>query len=111
MATTTDSGTKTSGSLDTVYDLSTTTTAGVFVCQWNLGALVKSDVARCFVKTKVLTGDTAGIIWEGIFANDLLDSYIVNSPPIVSMFSLTMSYEQTDGTWRDVPWALVQIDA
>jgi hypothetical protein len=111
MATTASSGTKTSGSLDTVYDLATTTTVGVFVCQWNLTNLVKSDISRCFVTTKVLTGDTEATIYEGVFANDLGANCIVHSPPIVSMFSLTMKYEQTDGTWRDVPWALIQIDA
>ena len=103
------SGTKTSGSLDTVYDLATDATAGVYVCMWNLELNVKSDVTRLFVKTKVLTGDTAAIVFEGIYANDLGASPIIVSPPIVSMFSITMSMEQTDGTWRDVPWSLIRV--
>lgn len=109
MATTVSSGTKTGGSLDTIYDLANTTTAGVYVCMWNLELNVKGDVTRLYVKTKVLTGDTLATVYEGIYANDLLTNCIIVSPPIVSMFSLTMSMEQTDGTWRDVPWALIQI--
>lgn len=110
MATTIDSGTHTCV-LDTPADLETSTTAGIFVAQWNLELNVKGDITRCYVKTKVLTGDTAAIVFEGVYANDLVGSPIIQSPPIVSMFSLTMSIEQTDGTGRNVPWALIRIDA
>ncbi len=107
--TTSASGTKTGGSLDTIYDLATDTTAGVYVAMWNLELNVKSDITRLYVKTKVLTGDTAATVFEGVYANDLLTNCIIQSPPIVSMFSITMSMEQTDGTWRDVPWSLIRI--
>ena len=108
MASTTSSGTQTA-TLDTVHDLATTTTAGVFVGMWNLTNLAKGDVVRLFIKCKVLTGDTAETIYEGIYANDMGASAIVASPPVVSMFSLTMSLEQTDGTGRSIPWSLLQI--
>ena len=106
---TVSSGTKTGGSLDTVYSLATSTTAGIYVCQWNLELNVKLDITRLFVLCKVLTGDTAATVFEGVFANDLVASPIIQSPPIVSMFSIDMKMEQTDGTWRDVPWALIRI--
>jgi hypothetical protein len=110
MASTISSGTATAV-IDTPADLATSTTAGVFVAQWNLTNLAKGDVIRLYVKTKVLTGDTAEIIYEGTYANDLLSDCIIASPPIVSMFSVTMSIEQTDGTGRSIPWALIRIDA
>lgn len=110
MATTIDSGTHTCV-IDTPADLETTTTAGIFVAMWNLENNVKLDITRLYVKCKVLTGDTAAIVFEGVYANDLGASPIIQSPPIVSMHSLTMSIEQTDGTGRNVPWALIQIDA
>lgn len=105
---TVSSGTQTC-TLDTVHNLNTTTVAGVYVAMWNLTNLDKSDIIRCFIKTKVLTGDTEEIIFEGIYANSMGDSPIVQSPPVVSMFSLTMSVEQTDGTGRNIPWSLIRI--
>jgi len=95
--------------LDTPADLDTETVAGIYVAQWNLELNVKLDITRLYVKTKVLTGDTAAIVFEGVYANDLLNSPIIQSPPILSMHSITMSIEQTDGTGRNVPWALVRV--
>ncbi len=106
---TVSSGTKTSGSLDTVYTLATDATAGIYVCMWNLELNVKLDITRCFVTTKVLTGDTEATVFEGVYANVLLSGCIIQSPPIVAMFAISMKMEQTDGTWRDVPWSLIQI--
>ena len=105
---TVDSGTHTCV-ITTPADLESTTTAGIYVCQYNLLNAVKGDVFRLYATTKVLTGDTEAIVFEGIFANDLNDSTIIQSPPIVSMFSLSMMIEQTDGTGRNVPWSLVRI--
>lgn len=109
MALTTVSSNTQSCTVDTIHDLATSTDAAIFVAQWNLTNSAKGDVFRCFVKAKVLTGDTAETAFEGIYANDLGNSPIVCSPPILSMFSLTMSIEQTDGTSRNVPWALVKV--
>lgn len=106
-------GTVTSGTqsctIDTVHTLATETNDGIYVCMWNLTNMAKGDIVRCFVETKVLTGDTAETIFEGVYANDLLSGCIVQSPPIVSMFSLVMKIEQTDGTGRSVPWSLVRV--
>lgn len=111
-------GTITSGSgtadfssigLDTPTDLVSTTTAGIYVCQWNLTNLANGDIIRLYATAKVLTGDTEEIVFEGVYANSMGGSPIVQSPPIVSMFSLSMMAEQTDGTGRSVPWACVRI--
>lgn len=107
--TTSASGTKTGGSLDTVYTLAADSTAGIYVAMWNLELNVKSDITRLFVTTKVLTGDTEATVFEGVYANDLIANCIVQSPPIVSVFAISMKMEQTDGTWRDVPWSLIRI--
>lgn len=96
-------------SLDTPVDLASTTTAGIYVCQYNLTALANGDIIRCYATAKVLTGDTEEIVFEGIYANSLGNSPIVQSPPIVSMFSLSMMVEQTDGTGRSIPWALIRV--
>lgn len=109
MALTTSSSGTQSCTIDTVHSLVTDTTAGVYVAMWNLTNLVKSDIIRCFIETKVLTGDTAETVFEGVYANDLGANCIVQSPPVVSMFSLTVKVEQTDGTGRSVPWSLIRI--
>jgi len=96
-------------SLDTPVDLVSTIVAGIYVLHYNLTTMVKSDVIRCYATAKVLTGDTEEIVFEGIYANDLVASPIIQSPPIVSMFSLSMMIEQTDGTGRTIPWALIRI--
>lgn len=108
---TVDSGTAAFGTigLDTPTTLETTTVAGIYVAQWNLTNLALGDVIRLYVTTKVLTGDTEEIVFEGVYANSMGASPIIQSPPAVSMFSLSMGAEQTDGTGRNVPWALIRI--
>lgn len=108
---TVDSGTAAFGTigLDTPTDLESTTVAGIYVAQYNLTNLALGDIIRCYLTVKVLTGDTEEIVFEGVYANSMGSSPIVQSPPVVSMFSLSMMAEQTDGTGRDVPWALVRI--
>lgn len=93
----------------TSHLLDTDTTAGIYVCMWNLTTSVKGDVFRCWATTKVLTGDTAEIIFEGGYANDLLDSPIIMSPPIVSMFEINMYINQTAGTSRTIPWSNIRV--
>ncbi len=95
--------------LDTPVDLESTTDPGIYVAQYNLTNLANGDIIRCYVTTKVLTGDTEEIVFEGVYANSMGASPIVQSPPVVSMHSLSMMIEQTDGTGRSVPWALVRI--
>ena len=105
---TVDSGTA-SLTIDTPVDLESTTTAGIYVACYNLTNLALGDIIRLYVTTKVLTGDTEEIVFEGVYAHSMGNSPIIQSPPVVSMFSLSMMIEQTDGTGRDVPWSLVRI--
>lgn len=95
--------------VDTEHSLANTTVAGIYVAQWNLTNLAKGDVIRVYVTAKVLTGDTEEIVFEGIYANDLLNSPIIQSPPFVSMFSCTMRLLQTAGSSRSIPWALIRV--
>lgn len=109
MAATTSSGTQ-SCTVTTEHSLATTTTAGVFVGMWNLTNAVAGDVFEVYIKTKVLTGDTAEIIYYAVYGNSLGDIPIIASPPVVSMHSLSMFVKQAAGTSRNVPWALLQVD-
>jgi hypothetical protein len=110
--TTADSGTATTGSPptgDTALGSGAQTTAGVYVAMWNLTNMAKLDVIRLWVINKVLTGDTAEIVFEGVYANAMGDSPIIQSPPIVSMFSTRMYYSQTAGASFSMPWAFIRI--
>ena len=110
MATTVDSGSQLTV-ISTEHTLETTTTAGVFVAMLNLTTLAAGDVLRLRIKTKVLTGDTEEAIWDVVYANDQGAIPIVHTPPLVSMFSLTFTIQQTAGSVRTLPWALIQVDA
>lgn len=109
MALTTSSSNTQSCTVTTEHSLVTDTTAGIYVCMWNLTNAVAGDVFECYVKTKVLTGDTAEEIYHAVYANNLGGIPIIASPPIVSMFSLTMLVKQAAGTSRNVPWSLIRI--
>ena len=109
MALTTSSSGSQACTVTTDHTLATDTVAGVYVCMWNLTTSVAADVFECFVLTKVLTGDTLEEIYHAVYANDLGAIPIVASPPIVSMFSISMHIKQAAGTTRTIPWSLVRI--
>lgn len=97
--------------LDTIHTLNTETTFGIYQGYVNLTNLAKGDVIRVFVTSKVLTGDTEETLFEGVYANDMLSNCIVATPPWVSEFSSSLKIEQTDGTGRNVPWAVYRLDS
>lgn len=86
------------------------TTAGVYVCNWNLTAMTDGCVVRCYVKAKTLTGDTAEPIYEGYYQNaNGGGSPLVSSPPVVSMFSVQCGVEEIGANTISIPWSLVRI--
>jgi hypothetical protein len=93
------------------HDLgSGSTDDGVYVCNWNLTDMVDGDVIRCYVKAKVLTGDTAEVIYEGYYQHaNGGGAPLVSSPPVVSMFSVQCGVEEIGANTVSVPWSLVRI--
>lgn len=104
---TVESGTQ---SATSSHDLgSGSTAAGVYTCHWNLTNMANGNVVRCAVKRKVLTGDTAETAWEGWFANaDGGGPPVIESDPIVSMFSVQCVVEEVGSATISVPWSLVR---
>ena len=90
-------------------DSGATTTPGVYVCSWNLTNMANDDVLLCYVETKVLTGDTAERIYFAAYKHDQGNCPIVQSPPIVSMFSLRMYVEEVGSSTISVPWSIVRV--
>lgn len=106
-------GTVASGSqtttIGTEHALVTTTVAGIYVAQWNLTNLDKGDVIRLYLTAKVLASDAEEIVFESVYANDLRESPVIQSPPVLSMHSLTVRCLQSSGSSRVIPWALVRV--
>ena len=109
MASTIASGTQ-SATTAHALDTAATTTAGIYVAMWNLTAMTNGSVIKCYVETKVLTGDTAERIYEATYQHDQGNVVIVASPPIVSMFSIRMYVEEVGANTISVPWSLIRID-
>lgn len=108
MPTTAASGTQTA-TINTEHSLSTQTTAATYVFMTNLTNMVNGDIVELRIKTKVLTGDTAEVIYHAMFTHDQGAEAIVASPPVVSMFSIEATLKQTAGTGRAFPWSLVTL--
>src|SRR3990167_3643988 len=108
MALTKASGTQTAV-ITTEHSLDTDADAGIYVFSVNTTNMVLGDIVELRMKTKVLTGDTAEQVYIAHFSN-IPECVIVQSPPVVSMFSLEVTLKQVAGTGRAFPWSLVQID-
>src|SRR4051794_9279821 len=110
MATTIASGTQ-SATAAHALDSAATTTAGLYLCQWNLTNMANDDIILLYVETKVLTTDTAERAYFAAYKHDQGNCPIINSPPILSMFSIRMYVEESGSSTISVPWALIRIDA
>lgn len=85
--------------------------AGVYVCSWNLTDMVDGDVIRCYVKKKVLTGDTAETIYSGYYqhTNGGGDP-MVSSPPVLNHGGLVQcGVEEIGANTVSVPWSLDRV--
>jgi hypothetical protein len=86
------------------------TSPGVYVAMWNLTAMGVSGVIRCYVLSKVLTGDTAEEAYSAYFQGvDGGGDPIQYSDPIVSMFSVQMGVEEIGANTISIPWALIRV--
>lgn len=87
---------------------------GIFICQWNLDDMTNGEVVRCYVKSKVLTGDTTKEAWAGYFSG--VDgggsNPIVTSDPVVAISGITVQcgVEEIGANTVSVPWALDKIN-
>lgn len=84
------------------------TTKGVFVCSWNLTAMANGDKVRCYVKSKVLTGDTAEEIFSGYYqhVNGGGDPVVVSPPVINHGFTVQCGVEELGSSTISIPWSL-----
>jgi len=86
------------------------TTVGIFQGYFDLINSVKGDAFEIWVEMAVRSGGTDGIVFGGVYANDLEASSVVVTPPLSNQYGMSFHIRQTTGTSRDVPWRVDQID-
>ena len=105
------SGTQTA-TLDTEHTLATEAEAKVYVLIVDTGAMVNGDITVLRVKFPVLSGGTSRLVFSATYAHVQADPIKTSIPfcnPGLDATGGTFTLEQTDGTGRAYPWALVSI--
>jgi hypothetical protein len=103
-----NSGTQ-SATLDTEHTLDNDTSGKTYVLVVDTGAMVDGDVTILRIKTKVLSGGTLRLAYSATYANAQTHPNVY-SVPVPANVEIECSLEQTDGTGRSYPWALLSLD-
>jgi hypothetical protein len=85
--------------------LATTTTSGWYQAVWNLQNMANGDIVELYVYAKVLTGDTAQLVFYGAY-RDVQAEKVKVTGLISSPFQLIMKMKHSAGTTRNFPWSL-----
>lgn len=101
------SGTQTA-TIGTEHNLATSTTNATFAYEVDLSALVAGEVVELRVKGITLSGGTAGLMWKATYTAPLVCPR-VQSPPIPSDISISVTLKQLSGTGRNFPWKLLRV--
>lgn len=94
--------------ISTEHSLATITDAGTYVLAVDLANLVNGDVVTLRMKTKLTSGDTSQLAYEGIYAH-AQTRLNVYSPPVASPVEIVATLQQTSGTGRDFIWAIYKL--
>ena len=101
------SGTQTAV-INTEHSLDTSTTNATFVFEVDASNMVAGDVTELRVKGITLTGGTAALMWKQTLQGPQTCDR-VQSPPVASDISITVTLKQIAGTGRAYPWKLLRI--
>lgn len=100
-------GTQTA-SIGTEHTLCTPTTAGNRCLKVDLVNLAATEVVELRIYDKVLTGDTAAVVYASTYNGPHSGDPIVVSVPVPQVFTGgKMTLKQTTGTGRAFKWACV----
>lgn len=100
-----------SATLDTEHVLSSPTSAGYYQLMVDLNAMVVGDILRLKVKIPARNGGTKRIAFEAMYGLMAPGSKIAISPAIPVVDDSDFTLEQTDGTGRSYPWAVIKSPA
>lgn len=94
--------------LDTEHTLASPTDAGYYQLIVDLNAMAVGDIVILRVKIPARNGGTSRLAFQGIYGPIPPGSKIAISPPIPVIDASTFTLEQTDGTGRAYPWAVIK---
>lgn len=93
----------------TEHTLATSTTGKTYVLVLDLTNAVNGDVFEARIKTKPLSGSSSTLAYYRPFAHAQGEP-VKYSVPVPANRELVATLKQTEGTSRNVPWALLSID-
>jgi hypothetical protein len=108
MALTVSSSGTQSATLDTEHSLATTSTAGIYQLLVDTNAMVNGDITELVCKANVLNAGTERILFKQIYSHIQAEPIKISVPVSVPQTS-TWTLQQTDGTGRSYPWALLKL--
>jgi hypothetical protein len=94
--------------LDTEHTLASPTTADYYQLVVDLNAMQPGDVVILRVKIPARNGGTNRIAFQAIYGPIPPGSKVAISPPIPVVDASDFTLEQTDGTGRAYPWAVIK---
>lgn len=104
------SGTTTPGTLGVEEDLDASDTSGkTYVLVVDTANLTGSELLELRLYTKVLSGGTSRLAYTATFVG-VQGEPIKYSVPVPANIEIRATIEQTGGTLRAFPWALLSID-
>jgi hypothetical protein len=101
------SGTQ-AATIDTTHTLATDTASKVYVLAVDTVNMVAGDIVELTLLTKCLTGGTERVAYRAIYAHAQAEP-MKYSVPVPANISCKATLQQTDGTGRSFPWALLAL--
>lgn len=95
-----------------ILNTAATTSAGIYVCKVDLGAMVAGDIVELRMYGKVRSTDTERLMWGPASYGPIVPGVlIVVAPADVAAASVKWTLKQVAGTGRAFPWAIYSTGA
>lgn len=95
--------------INTEHTVITDENGGVYLAVLDLSALQSGDTLQLRLKTKVVSGGSAGTMKFVSYANAQTDPSYVEFGPVASDLYVALTLKQTAGTGRSIPWKLIKL--
>lgn len=102
-----NSGTQTA-TINTEHSLATSTSNATFVFEVDAANMAAGDVTELRVKGITLSGGATNLMWKQTLQGPQTCDR-VQSPPVASDISISVTLKQIAGTGRAYPWKLLRI--
>lgn len=99
----------TPGTLGVEEDLHSNTTPGIYQFMVDLNNLAAGEVVEFRIYTICRSGGTSRLAFRATYGPVPPETKIVVSPAIAGYYQWRVSIEQTGGTLRSFPWAVLKL--